>query len=799
MMRLMTIFLIVVMMAPSLRAEDAAGEKPSGEQSAELKQLISELRRQEDRYAHLESRSQCSRYPGQSFAIHSIIAGDLFYTRSQDQSDKRSEVEVVESTFDGKQTVLIHQGQSVERFAGRHEHRLQIPPHSWILFPQHVNIPLSVLLEGTDAIHRHPNVNRLSANDGSSLVFERLEARYLGEDVVSDHPCVKLEIKRWFHPKDQPKPQTLWLAKDRSYLPIKHLSIPFDSEVPTRETVVTEFREIAPNLYLPQRIVDRPLPGVLPAADQKPEVDVLRLEEAKVLSRETAPSLIPQLTIPSDLPHFEISADHQLKNSPCHPHDARSTDWTIEKLLERLRTEESRYRVLDISTRSRYVKMPGSSLSEGVYVDIETDQQTIRDDERRFYRKTDKYLIVGGERNENAYLSAFDGSNSRSLVVQTSSRGIARQGQLKYSPPANLGIVPHMLLIDNRDASERLLSDYLDKGSRFTKFTASVENEELVNGEPCVKIRVATTGGGLHAILWLSIHKNLLPMRHEWHNPFRHKLLPESIAWTSELRELAPNVWIPGRMSMLAVRSHETFGLKASEVAINWRCDTEVTEAKLNETPSSDLFSQISVPKDTTVYVRDELGRTAGSYKQPEDGNLELEYSKYLQMRAEGEKRDEAHKQRIAALDALIGKPAPAFPEKAEWINGQATTWEELKGKTVILDFWAEWCGPCKSVADEMAQYSQSGQLGEFVVIGVHPPGSERTRIEKIAQEWKQSHPIVVDVLPSQEHPGWGRFFSECQIHQLPYILVVDRNGKVFAHGDRLFDMVQKAHQAPKE
>lgn len=42
---------------------------------------------------------------------------------------------------------------------------------------------------------------------------------------------------------------------------------------------------------------------------------------------------------------------------------------------------------------------------------------------------------------------------------------------------------------------------------------------------------------------------------------------------------------------------------------------------------------------------------------------------------------------------------------------------------------------------------------------------------------------IVVEVRPNQEHPDRGQFLAECQILQLPYFLIVDRHGKVSAHG----------------
>src|SRR5438093_7978438 len=66
-----------------------------------------------------------------------------------------------------------------------------------------------------------------------------------------------------------------------------------------------------------------------------------------------------------------------------------------------------------------------------------------------------------------------------------------------------------------------------------------------------------------------------------------------------------------------------------------------------------------------------------------------------------------------------VGKPAPEIPAGDVNINGKAMKLSELKGKVVLIDFWAVWCGPCVASIPTLREWQDEYKDRGFVVLGV--------------------------------------------------------------------------------
>lgn len=91
---------------------------------------------------------------------------------------------------------------------------------------------------------------------------------------------------------------------------------------------------------------------------------------------------------------------------------------------------------------------------------------------------------------------------------------------------------------------------------------------------------------------------------------------------------------------------------------------------------------------------------------------------------------------------ALIGEPAPAFV--APTLSGDTLRSEELRGKVVILNFWASWCGPCWQEHPILLWAERHYADDDVRVVGVvyqDRPGPARRFMSELGGSW----PSVVD------------------------------------------------------
>lgn len=99
-------------------------------------------------------------------------------------------------------------------------------------------------------------------------------------------------------------------------------------------------------------------------------------------------------------------------------------------------------------------------------------------------------------------------------------------------------------------------------------------------------------------------------------------------------------------------------------------------------------------------------------------------------------------------------------------LQGKAVSLQELKGKTVLVYFWATWCGVCKVMADNVENVSR-----DHTVFTVASLSGSAEDVEEHLQEQGVSLPAVVD----EE----GALANAYGVHAYPTSFVVDRTGEI--------------------
>ena len=131
--------------------------------------------------------------------------------------------------------------------------------------------------------------------------------------------------------------------------------------------------------------------------------------------------------------------------------------------------------------------------------------------------------------------------------------------------------------------------------------------------------------------------------------------------------------------------------------------------------------------------------------------------------------------------------------------DGTEIDWKSYRGKVVLVDFWATWCGPCVGeVPNVLALYEKYHDAG-FDVVG-YSLDNDLDALEKFEKERKLPWRTGVRKLSMQANEKDGKNYTNLTeyygIHAIPTMILVDKDGKVIsteARGQRLQKLLEEA------
>ena len=251
-----------------------------------------------------------------------------------------------------------------------------------------------------------------------------------------------------------------------------------------------------------------------------------------------------------------------------------------------------------------------------------------------------------------------------------------------------------------------------------------------------------------------------------------HQLIDPCFEFTlDDEKELMPGCWLP--MTTTAVIFAAGGDGKPFPELIR---TVKIIEATVNEPLPDALFTVVF---KEGAWVNDQTHDPPLRYRHraimPPD-----EWAKII---ADGKTRAKRNQDYDRKQAALIGLPATPFPPGSSWLNSPPLQLAGLAGKVVILDFWAEWCGPCRNDLPALGALHKK-HAGDIVVIGIHPPGSQEAAIRKVMTDFDLQYPTCIDAPAPPGETSWGLLFDRYGVRTIPHAVLLDQNGTVAATGD---------------
>lgn len=171
----------------------------------------------------------------------------------------------------------------------------------------------------------------------------------------------------------------------------------------------------------------------------------------------------------------------------------------------------------------------------------------------------------------------------------------------------------------------------------------------------------------------------------------------------------------------------------------------------------------------TEIYEIMDKSLFQGAYKEYEEWYLDT-LKQFEESRAKALAEEEARHQELEGKG--VGEMAPDFTLKNT--KGKGVSLKSLRGKWIVLDFWATWCGPCKVSMPHLKEYYKK-YAGKFEVIGVVGSSKEedwKVMVNDLELPW-------INVINPQDAPEKEDVLKLYDISAFPTYIIIDKEGKI--------------------